>query len=233
MQNSNKPDLIVFDLDNTLYKYDEANAHAEEKLLNFLSLEISTDKDVLTSTFKFARQKVKDRLGDTGSSHSRILYLNEMFRILELNPRPSFLLKAEQVFWSSYFQKMSPRPGLLDFMSFVRHLRIPLMLVSDLTLQIQLKKLIGLGLDNTFDVIFVSEELGGDKKTGVPLMNLQENYLTDINIWFVGDQPSDYIRIAENNKFFIFTDSANDATVNQFSITDFFALEKILKKCTE
>jgi putative hydrolase of the HAD superfamily len=225
-----RPELIVFDLDDTLYEYSDSNNYAEDQLFAFLSQEISIETKAIIASFATARATVKRRLGETGSSHSRLLYLNELFRVLELNPRPSFLLRAEQIFWSSYMEKMKQKTGLEDFISSARHMKIPLVLLSDLTLNIQLKKLLSLGMDNTFDQIYVSEELGGDKKTGFPLRELQEILQSKTCIWFVGDQPHDFILDRAGNEFFTF--GKIDATFNgnKHPISNFIELEKILHK---
>ncbi len=225
-----RPELIVFDLDDTLYDYSDSNKYAEGQLFMFLSQEISIETKVIMTSFAAARATVKRRLGETGSSHSRLLYLNEMFRVLELNPRPSFLLRAEQIFWSSYMAKMKQKTGLEDFISSARHLKIPLILLSDLTLNIQLKKLLSLGMDNTFDQIYVSEELGGDKKTGFPLRELQEIFQSKTCIWFVGDEPHDFILDQTGNEFFTFGKIDDIFNGNKHPISDFIELEKILLK---
>ena len=225
-----RPELIIFDLDGTLYDYSKSNNYAEDQLFTFLSLETSIELKDIKRSFSTARATVKRRLGETGSSHSRLLYLNEMFRVLGLNPRPSFLLRAEQIFWSSYMQEMKQFAGLEDFISSARHLKIPLILVSDLTLHVQLKKLLSLGMDNTFDQIYVSEELGGDKNTGVPLRELQEVFQNKTYVWFVGDQPHDFLLENALNKFFTFGNPATTNIGNTQSISNFFELEKILLK---
>lgn len=233
MQTFSRPDLIVFDLDNTIYSYAEPNDYATEQLFKFLSQEISTEIPVLRAAFSTARLTVKQRLGDTGSSHSRLLYLNEMFRIMALNPRPSFLLRAEQVFWSSYMQKMTPKSGIEEFIATARHLKITLALVSDLTLQIQLKKILALSLDNAFDYIYVSEELGGDKKTGIPLRELKNLFQNNNGIWFIGDSHFDFLDIQDGNEFFVTGNAPLTVSKKGNTFTDYFELEKILRNSRE
>lgn len=233
MQIFSRPELIVFDLDDTIYSYEEPNDYAAEQLFKFLSHEISTDIPALRTAFSKARLTVKQRLGDTGSSHSRLLYLNEMFRIMRLNPRPSFLLRAEQVFWSSYMQKMTPKFGIEEFIATARHMKISLALVSDLTLQIQLKKLLVLGLDNAFDYMYVSEELGGDKKTGIPLRELNDLFQNNEGIWFIGDSPFDFLDTQAGNEFFISGNAPMSPSKKGRTFTDYPELEKILRNSRE
>ena len=224
------PEAIVFDFDDTIYEYGAANRYAEAELLRFIRIETSLDAEQISNAYKEARIEVKKKLGDTGSSHSRILYINEMFRILHLNPRPSFLLKAEQIFWSKYMQQMKLRPGFQEFLATVRHLKIKLILVSDLTLQVQLKKLLALGLDSAFDEIYVSEELGGDKVTGIPIKHLKHRFAVYKSIWFIGDKPHDFLEVSLENTFFIFGNDFSDVRESTQKISSFQELNKMILK---
>ena len=76
-----------------------------------------------------------------------------------------------------------------------------LVLLTDLSLQIQLRKLAWLGLDKTFELIITSEEAGGDKKTGLPEALLREYVLPVEDTWSVGDKDWDHIFPGES-KFF-------------------------------
>lgn len=223
-----KPEAIVFDLDDTIYSYSEPNEYANGKLLKFLVQETSMQTSEISKAYEQGRETVKRRLGETGSSHARLLYLNEMLRVLQVNPKPSFLLRAEQVYWSSYYQKMEIREGFQEVIEEARLQKIQLFLVSDLTLQTQLKKLIALNLDSTFDYIFTSEELGGDKVTGLPYSEILP-LLEKMNcIWFVGDSETDFIVNHPNNYFFKFGNNARLEQKNIFQNANFLKMKKIL-----
>lgn len=228
MNKPKKPQRIVFDLDDTIYSYNEPNEFANRKLYEFISSETSIDIREINQAFDSSRKIVKNRLGQTGSSHSRLLYLNEMMRVLHINPRPSFLLRAEQIFWSSYFQKMELREGLSEFIESARHSKIQLVLVSDLTLQTQLKKLIALNLDSAFDVIYVSEELGGDKETGCPAEILVSSLEHKNCTWFVGDRFSDFLLKSNSNYFFNFGNDDSSRGENIFHNPDYLTMKKWL-----
>jgi putative hydrolase of the HAD superfamily len=224
-----KPERIVFDLDDTIYSYKEPNDFANRKLLEFISNQTSIEIKELSEAFESSRRIVKNRLGKTGASHSRLVYLNEMLRVLQINPRPSFLLRAEQVYWSNYFQKMELREGFLEFIEAARHTKVHLVLVSDLTLQIQLKKLIALNLDSAFDCIYVSEEIGGDKETGYPGELLTSSLEHKNCTWFIGDRISDFIVKEHGNYFFNFGDDKSLRGDNVFQNPDYFKLKKWLE----
>jgi FMN phosphatase YigB (HAD superfamily) len=72
-------------------------------------------------------------------------------------------------------------------------------LVTDLTSQIQLRKLAWLGLDKAFDLVITSEECGGDKCTGKPEI-LLKRYIKSLPsaTWCIGDRDEDHLLQAES-----------------------------------
>jgi putative hydrolase of the HAD superfamily len=76
------PRAIIFDTDNTLYAYDaphaEATAATEAKAVRLLG----ADQDSVRDAFRQAREEVKRQLGETASSHSRLLYFQRGIEIL-------------------------------------------------------------------------------------------------------------------------------------------------------
>ena len=78
------PDGILFDTDNTLYPYDPAHNAAFEALINKLSKNFSIEKNQFVKFYNEARKDVKERLGSTASSHSRLLYIQRMLEKMVL-----------------------------------------------------------------------------------------------------------------------------------------------------
>jgi FMN phosphatase YigB (HAD superfamily) len=230
--NLTSPNQIVFDLDHTLYDHQLPNKIAMEKLVEHLSNETSFPKDKIEIAYNAARISVKNSLGDTGSSHSRILYLNQMIRELGIKPKPSFVLLAEQIYWSNYLSQIDVRKGLSSFIQLARLHQIPIFLISDLTLQTQLRKLLRLKLDDAFDFIFTSEEIGGDKKTGKPA-KLLDSLIKEVDVtWFFGDVESDFLIKNGVNTFFHMDSKSLRLEKNTISITDYEKPFEFLKKIT-
>ena len=159
-----RPELAIFDLDNTLYDYEIANASGQGALNGFLSQHLGRPELEISQLLDESRQRVKSRLGDTASSHSRLLYIRDLLVQLNVHTNAAFALECEQVFWREYLKKTQLFPGVEELFSVLRLAKTRLVLVTDLSSQIQLRKLAWLGLDKTFEVIVTSEEAGGDKK---------------------------------------------------------------------
>lgn len=218
----NRPELAIFDLDNTLYDYEIANASGQEALNSFLSQHLGRPELEISQLLDESRQRVKSRLGGTASSHSRLLYIRDLLVQLRVFTNAAFALECEQVFWREYLNKTQLFPGVEELFSVLRLAKTRLVLVTDLTSQIQLRKLAWLGLDKTFELIVTSEEAGGDKKTGLPEALLKELVSPVDEIWSVGDQDWDHI-FAGESKFFKKVSSGKLQSLdgNRYQFSDF------------
>ena len=188
-----RPNFIILDLDNTLYEYNPCDSYAKLKLIEFLSENLNLDSLSVETGMEFARKKVKERLGTTGSSHSRIAYINEFIVTTGKRVSISMIAEGERVYWSAYFEKMILRKGAREFLNFVNLLNIQIYLVTDLTLGIQIQKLQKLELEKSVSFIISSEEAGGDKVTDLPFEKLSELLgPTPGDYWAIGDKCWDF-----------------------------------------
>lgn len=198
-----RPLLIVFDLDNTLYDYDRPNTFATQVLIQEISSQTGIDTVEVKNTLDKSRINIKQRLGHTASSHSRLLYISEAYGLLKLKPAAELFLNLENLFWDSYLSEMELYPGVTDFLQLLKKQEIPLALLTDLTSNIQYRKLLKLGLSTSFDFILTSEEAGGDKSSGLPFDLLGKVSNIDLNYaWFIGDSDHDYPVTRKNQALF-------------------------------
>jgi len=193
------PDGILFDTDNTLYPYDPAHQKAmsalKQKISNTLNVPI---KDV-ENNFNKSRSEVKKLLKNSAASHSRLLYIQRMLEFFGLGSQVLLALDFEQTYWRVFLSEAKLFPGLERFLEELRLLQVPMAIVTDLTAQIQFRKMVYFELDHYFDYIVTSEEVGYDKPHRLPFeislkkMNLHKKQ----NIWFIGDNPKNDIEGAK------------------------------------
>jgi len=222
------PRYAFFDLDNTLYSYDQAHLPAQEALISFLAKQMRLDIVKSAHDFEAARKIVKSRLGGVASSHSRLLYITEFMSQHGISSRPAFVLSAEQVYWSTFLANMHLFEGVKDFLTLLRMRSCKTILVTDLTSAIQYRKIGWLGLDNYFDLVVTSEDAGGDKVSGLP-EKLLTRLLNDPNPtgWSIGDQEWDHL-FRDTTIFLRKSESRNLATNSQINFGKFSELISIL-----
>jgi putative hydrolase of the HAD superfamily len=187
------PSLVIFDLDDTLYPYEPSHKAGTAALLHFAARELGVKERAFLDVWEGARKKVKARLGATGSSHSRLLYGHEAIEMLGLRSQPALALALEQEYWREYLLAAKLRPGARDLLSTLRYNNIPIAIVTDLTAQIQFRKLVYLELDQVVDHVVTSEEAATDKIGLEPFRVLFDRLpRQDANhVWFIGDSVAD------------------------------------------
>ena len=188
------PDAILFDTDNTLYPYDPAHAAAQQACAR-KSRRLSRS-DLKNSTQRSSRpDEVKSRLQHTASSHSRLLYLQRMLEIMGLGSQVLLALDFEQTYWRTFLSNAILFDDVKELLDDLRLLGIPTAIVTDLTAQIQFRKVVYFGLDQYFDYIVTSEEAGFDKPHPAPFTIALEKMRPKGNtIWMIGDNPVNDIR---------------------------------------
>lgn len=184
------PDAILFDTDNTLYPYDPAHKAAQDAVRKKVVATFSISEDEFDTAFNESRKQVKLRLGHTASSHSRLLYLQRMLEILGLGSQVLLALDFEQTYWRTFLSHAILFDDVKELLDDLRLLGIPTAIVTDLTAQIQFRKVVYFGLDHYFDFIVTSEEAGFDKPHAAPFEIALEKMRPQGNcIWMIGDNP--------------------------------------------
>jgi HAD superfamily hydrolase (TIGR01549 family) len=185
-----KPDCVLFDLDNTLYPYEPAHACA----LNAVKIKVGKHFNLQEQTFNEAFTKAKNltkaQLGNTAAAHSRLLYMQKLLEQLGLGSQVLFALDLEQTYWRTFLANANLFPGAKDFLDDLRLNSIPTVIITDLTAQIQFRKVIYFELDHYFDYIVTSEEVGHEKPHSAPFqLALKKLQPKGSIFWMIGDDP--------------------------------------------
>jgi HAD superfamily hydrolase (TIGR01549 family) len=183
-----RPACVLLDLDNTLYPYEPSHA-AGTAAAQALALEtLNLGPEDFARCFSDARAEIKARLGDQAASHHRLLYFQRTLERAGLASRPLEALQLEQAYWRAYLDTMRLFPGVLEFFDDLRLADVPVVVVTDLTAQIQFRKLIALELDSKIAFVVTSEESGHDKPhpAGFELA-LAKLGGVEGPVWMVGD----------------------------------------------
>lgn len=192
------PDAILFDTDNTLYPYEPAHIAAQSAVKKKVISTFSIRAEEFDAASKEARDQVKKRLKHAASSHSRLLYMQRMLEIMGLGSQVLLALDFEQTYWRTFLTNAVLFDEVKELLDDIRVLGIPTAVVTDLTAQIQFRKMVYFSLDHYFDYIVTSEEAGFDKPHEAPFQIALEKMRPKGDcIWMIGDDPVDDIRGAK------------------------------------
>jgi putative hydrolase of the HAD superfamily len=211
------PRAIIFDTDNTLYPYDPSHEQAS------IATNIKASKLLGVTTEEFqialnqARKQVKSRLGATASSHSRLLYFQRAIEILGLRTQLLATLDLEQTYWRTFLSSAELFTGAIDFVQDLRSADIRTAIITDLTAQIQFRKLIYFGIDRYFDFVVTSEEAGADKPNSAPFeIALDKLSVTQSQCWMIGDSGKSDIGGAKKHGIFTLQKRHKGVVIERF-----------------
>jgi len=191
-----RPKAVLFDLDDTLYDFTGVQAKAMEAVRGKIVRSLNVAGPAFDEAFAKARLEVKAHLGPTASSHSRLLYFQRTIELLGFRTQVLLALDLEQTFWRTLLSTAQLFAGAEELLIELRAIGIPLAVVTDLTTQIQFRKLIYFGIERYFDVVVTSEEAAIEKVGMVPFRMALEKLELEQNdrVWIIGDSSADIVQ---------------------------------------
>jgi putative hydrolase of the HAD superfamily len=189
---------ILWDLDNTIYIYESVHKIAYQETRN-TALDFEISESQFDAYWKKSRDIVHNQLHGQGASHSRLLYLQKLHEFAKGFTSSEFGLKLEEVYWSTFLNSMKVREGALELMNNARLNGIEMAIVTDLTAQIQLRKLEKLSLNQYVRYMVSSEEAGVEKpEPAIFQLALDKLNLKPSEVIMIGDSYEKDIKGAES-----------------------------------
>lgn len=184
------PHAVLLDTDNTLYAYDPSHKLAHEAVRAKVVKTFSISAAKFEDAYAEARRETKSRLHGSAASHSRLLYFQRMLELIGLGSQVLLALDLEQTYWRTFLSSAELFEDMKEFLDDLRLAGIPVAIVTDLTAQIQFRKIVYFGLDSYVDHIVTSEEAGHDKPHRAPFdLALGKLQPRGGRIWMIGDNP--------------------------------------------
>jgi HAD superfamily hydrolase (TIGR02253 family) len=183
---------VLFDLDDTLYEYEPVHKKALAevyKIFNTKIMKISREK--FTRLFNLSKTEIHQELSGTASSHNRILYFQRLIEKTHNTVDPKIILKLYYIYWGTFLNNMKLKKGVLETLKKLKKQDLKIVLVSDLTTNIQLKKIGKLRITPYIDYLVTSEEAGSEKPHLIMfLLALKKINMLPEDAIFVGDSKS-------------------------------------------
>jgi L-ribulose-5-phosphate 4-epimerase len=179
---------VLFDLDDTLYDYSKVHKIAIKEVYKLLKEKLNLSYTKVKYLFKLSREEVHRELSGTASAHNRILYFQRLIEKTHEHVDSMFILKLYNTYWDTLLKNMELRPGVLKTLKKLKEEDLKIAIVSDLTTNIQIRKLHKLGISKYVDALVTSEETGSDKPHAIMfLLALNKLKVSPNEALMVGD----------------------------------------------
>lgn len=153
---------VIFDVDDTLYSYQEAHKKAFEALLTYADEELLMSREDFLKLHRETERSLREYMGNVAAMHNRCIRYQT---ILESRGLPLYphVLRMYDCYWETLLKAAVPTEGAGDVMSQLKKRGVRIGIGTDMTARIQFKKLEVLGLLPYIDFLVSSEEAGAEK----------------------------------------------------------------------
>lgn len=151
----------LFDLDGTLYDFDLAAARAMDAACAAARHLVGIPEDETRADYKRYLDEQRSIAPDQAGYHSRLIRFQRMLedRALPLH----FAVPLTDVYWKAFLEATEPFPDAAETLDALRALGLRIGLGTNMTAEMQFRKLERLGLIDRFDFIVSSEEAAAEK----------------------------------------------------------------------
>ncbi|MEN9552349.1 MAG: hypothetical protein RI935_726 [Candidatus Parcubacteria bacterium] len=154
---------ILIDFDNTLYEYALCHNQALDAVYRKVNKLKPLSFEEFLKHYSHAQKKVKENLGGTAASHSRILYFQNILEVIFGRTMIQEALTLEDLYWDVFSEVIIYHKEVIDFLKKAKNYTIKICLVTDLTATVQFRKMVASGSFSLFDYVVTSEEVGKEK----------------------------------------------------------------------
>jgi len=134
-----------------------------KEVYTFLKKEINLSQKKFLELFKKSKEEVKMELEGTASSHNRVLYFQRFVEKTHGTLEASLVKKLYRTYWDFFIKDMKIGGGVLETLKELKKRNMKIIIVSDMTTYVQLRKIIKLKINNYVDYLVTSEETGSEK----------------------------------------------------------------------
>lgn len=152
---------VIFDIDNTLYSYDDAHKQAFSALLDYAEELLDISREDFRCLHKETQTRLKTRMGSVSTIHNRLIRYQNMLEFLH---KPIYhALTMNDLYWNTLLEFAVPTEGAAETMKALKKQGISIGIGTDMTARLQFEKLRKLGLETYVDFMVSSEEAQAEK----------------------------------------------------------------------
>ena len=179
---------VYFDIDNTLYNFNDSDQHAMEAMCDYCKEHFQMDHDRAMRELKEAKAYVSKALPDRPAMHNRVLRYQRFLEKNNLSLFPHTINMANH-YWQSLIDSVVVEPGISELMKAIKDKGCKIGIGTNMTSYVQFLKLDKLKLAEYIDFIVTSEEADHEKPS--------EEFF-DLVIKKAGGVPDEIVFIGDN-----------------------------------
>ncbi|MFT4312815.1 MAG: HAD family hydrolase [Candidatus Woesearchaeota archaeon] len=156
-------DTVIFDLDNTLYPYHENHVRGVKAAHKIYTKKYRCSFASFLQKFMYYEEQNNKLLPKQAAAHDRRLFFQHMFEKEHNKIEYRMVLDMYEAYWHAMIKGIKLDAGVRKLFKWLKKHDIKIGLITDLTVDVQFRKIIHTKLEDAFDVIVTSEEAGIEK----------------------------------------------------------------------
>ena len=153
---------VLFDIDNTLYSYDDAHRQAWGALTDYARERLKLPAERFEALHREAARTLTARCGGgCAAVHNRLIRYQILLEGAHLPIRHAPAMA--ELYWSTLLDAAAPFPGTAEGLALLREAGCTVGIGTNMTADRQFQKLERLGLIELVDFMVTSEEVGAEK----------------------------------------------------------------------
>lgn len=226
MENKNKYRAVLFDLDDTLYDGSIPYVKAQDQILIFWQKKYSQFTiNELRDEFEKWRAQTFEELRPSPSVGNRMIYIKKFFEYHHLPIDVEFLLEANKRYWNCFFRAIKIEKDLVSTLENIKSREMKVVVITGLTLEIQIQKIKKLNIHKYLDYMITAEEAGTAKPHPEIFEMVKKNIDTEFNeMIIVGDDIKGDIEGGKSLglKTILIPNKFHEYTQGEISSADFY-----------
>lgn len=178
---------VIFDLDDTLYDYESVNKIVLEDLYTYASNLLGISRREFKVAYLCGREETKRLISNCASVHNRLLYCQHALEFLNINSM-KYSYSLYNFYWEQFIDKIELYSGVEEFLQRLKNNGIVVSICTDMTVEIQHRKIQKLRIEEYIDYIVSSEEAGREKPSEIMFdLCLKKMKLNKSEVIMLGD----------------------------------------------
>ncbi|MBE5997557.1 MAG: HAD family hydrolase [Lachnospiraceae bacterium] len=158
---------VIFDLDNTLYDCSGTDREVtQEEMAAYVRETFGWSAEEYLRRLDDATEELIGIAGCTGSCRNRVIRYQFMMEDAGFPIHPH-VMKMYEIYWEGMLRRMKPYPEVKEVLERLRRSGIRIGVGTDLTAEIQYRKMETLGIIPSIDFLVTSEEASLEKPTEI------------------------------------------------------------------